>query len=287
MWTSTEHGNSTNVLAKTFKPALLEGWLGLEHIGTQTYEIQALACEGDAPSFEVRAYPPDKWAGKIDFEEIRKKIKEWLDHAPIDDEAKEELESGWFVGAIEYSQQWKEANGSNRAFCESVLSGSFDPFFGAKIPPVPIYPLSIVPAPLQEWLKAGVYFSLDGGFSFTVELFWDYWPDTYKSEYKKSEISLFGRVTGKLSVNLFVVNKDVVSAEISGATGLKAGGKFVAETPPAVEFSVQWTGLAAAVSIKAVWGWIEYNRTYPLIKESDIKSYKHSFGSEAGAASEE
>jgi hypothetical protein len=287
MWTSTEHGNDTSVLAKTFKPALLEGWLGLQHIAPQTYQIQAVACEGETPSVEVRAYPPDKWGGKIDLDAIHKKIKEWLSHAPIDDDTKEDIEKGWFIGSIEYAQQWKEDKPSNRAFCESSVKGSFDPFFGAKdLPPVPIYPLSVVPAPLQKWLKAGVYFSLEGGVGFEVDLSWAYWPDTDESHYEKTEVSLFGGVKGTLSVNLFVVNKDVVDAEVAGETGLKVGVKFIADAHATVQFFVQWTGLEAAVKVKIAWGWIEYDRTYPLIGETSPIEWPYTFGATAPASGE-
>jgi hypothetical protein len=278
MWTSTEHGNSASVLAKPFKPALLEGWLGLHHIEPQTYEIQAVACEGDAPSTSIRAYPPDKWSGKIDLGEIRKKIEEWLSHIPIDDEKKEKLEKGWFLGSIEYSEQWKEDPKSNLVSCESAVTGSFDPLFGAELPPVQIYPPGLIPATLQRWLKAGVYVSAEGGVGFEVQLNWNYWPDRNESEYEKTEVSLLGSITGELSLNLFVVDKDVIDAEVSGSTGFKAYGKFVAETPPAVEFGVKWTGLDAAVKINAAWGWIEYDRVYPLIGESDLMKWEHSFG---------
>jgi hypothetical protein len=284
MWTSTEHGNNTSVLAKTLKPALLEGWLGLEHITPQTYQIQAVACEGETPSVEVRAYPPDKWGGKIDFnKEVCDRIKHWLSHVPIPDDAKKELESGWFMGSLEYQQQWKEDKESNRAFCESTVAGSFDPLFGAKLN-VPIYPPSLIPPPL---LQVGVYLGLEGGFGLKIELFWEYWPDTDESNYEKAEGSLLGSITGKLYVKLFVVNDNVVNAEISGSTGLKAAASVILETSPAVEFSIQWTGLDAGVSIKAAWGWIEFDRTYPLMRESDIERYERPFGANATAASGE
>lgn len=279
MSTSTERGSSTQALAKTFKPALVGGWLGLYHIEPQTYDIQAVACEGEAPSTSIHAYPPDKWSGKIDLDAIRTQIKKWMDHVPVDPEEKEKLEKGWFLGSIEFSEHWKEDPKSNLASCESTVTGSFDPLFGAKLPPVQIYPPGLIPAPLQQWLKAGVYVSAEGGVGFEVELNWNYWPDKNENEYEKTEVSLEGSVTGELSLNLFVVSEDVVDAEVSGSTGFKAYGKFVAGTPPAVEFGVKWTGLEAAVKIKAAWGWVEFNRTYPLIAESELMTYQHSFDS--------
>src|SRR5579864_716603 len=84
-YTFHEKGSHTKFLAKTFKPALFGGWLGLHHISPQTYRVNLAACEGSAPLVEVRAYPPDKWGGKIDFEEVRKKISEVLKHLPIEE----------------------------------------------------------------------------------------------------------------------------------------------------------------------------------------------------------
>lgn len=269
MWTSHEMGNRTKFLAKTFKPALFGGWLGLHHVSPQIYRVNLAACEGSAPLVEVRAYPPDKLSGKIDFEEVRKAIKKGLRFLPIDDEKKAELEHGWFVGAIEYSQQWKEDKKSARAFCETSVAGSFDPFFGFKLPPVPIYPLSVVPPTLQPWLKAGVYFSLAGGFSFAVEVVFEYWPETSQSKYEKTEVSLKGMIKGKLSVNLFLVSEDVVSAEVGGETGLQTGAKFVASHDPEIELFLQWTGIVANVTIKAVFGIVEYNRQYVFVKQSE------------------
>jgi hypothetical protein len=282
MWTTTEHGSSTKVLAKTFKPALLEGWLGLHHIEPQTYEIQAVACEGEAPSASIRAYPPDKWGGKVDLEEILKQIRKWMGYLPIGRDEKDKLEKGWFLGSIEYSEQWKEDPKSNLVYCESGVTGSFDPLFGAKLPPVQIYPPGLIPAALQSWLKAGVYVSAEGGVGFEIEFNWSYWPERNKSEYEKTEVSLLGSITGELSVNLFLVNEDVIDAEVSGSTGLKAYAKSVLQTPPAVEFGVKWTGLEAAVKIKAAWGWFEFERTYPLLGESDPLKWEYSFGSSSG-----
>jgi hypothetical protein len=287
MWTSTEHGASTHMLAKAFKPALLDGWLGLHNISPQTYEIQPLACSGDAPRVEVRAYPPDKWGGKLDFDAFRKKIKEWLEYAPVDDETKEGLEKGWFLGSLEYSQQWKEDAASNKVFCESVVAGAFDPLFGFKLPPVPIYPLTLVPPGMQKWLKAGVYFAMDGGISFRVEWFWNYFPETQESHYEKHEVALFGRITGELSVNLFLVSDKVVNAMVKGSTGLKAGGKFVGEKTPAVELAALWTGLEAAVSIKMAWDWIEVNRVYPIFGERHLAKYRYPPAAEGGGHSSE
>ncbi len=276
---SGKQGSTFKFPVKSFKPALMAGWLGLHHIEPQIYEIQAAACEGEAPSTSIRAYPPDKVGGNIDLEEIQEQIEKWMAPLPIDPEKKEKLKSGWFFGSIEYSQQWKEDEKSNLVFCESAVTGSFDPLFGAKLPPVQIYPPGLIPAALQKWLKAGVYVSAEGGVGFEVDWNWAYWPGKNESEYEKTEVSLQGSITGELSLNLFVVNEDVIDAEVSGSTGLKAYGKFVAETPPAVEFGVKWTGLEAAVKISAAWGWVEYDKTYPLIAESDLIKYQHSFDS--------
>jgi hypothetical protein len=269
MWTFHEKGSHTEFLAKTFKPAIFGGWLGLHQVSPQTYRVNLAACQGSAPLVEVRAYPPDKLTGKIDFEEVRKKIKEVLKHLPIEEEEKTKLEHGWFVGAIEYSQQWKEEKKSARAFCETTVAGSFDPFFGFKLGPVPIYPLNVVPAPLQRWLKAGVYFSIEGGVSFTVEVAFKYEPERDKSKYEKTEVSLFGMIKGTLSLNAMLFSEDVVSASIAGSTGLRTGAKFVAKHEPEIELFLQWTGLVATVTVKAAWGIVEYNRQYPLVKESE------------------
>ncbi|HLZ49790.1 MAG TPA: hypothetical protein VKP61_03500 [Candidatus Acidoferrum sp.] len=269
MWTSHETGSHTKFLAKTFKPAFFGGWLGLHHVSPQTYRVNLAACQGSAPLVEIRAYPPDKLSGKIDFEEVRKKIKKVLEHLPIEKEEKIKLERGWFVGSIEYSQQWKEYKKSARAFCETTVAGSFDPFLGFKLGPVPIYPLNVVPAPLQHWLKAGVYFTIEGGLSFTVEVAFNYEPEQNKSKYEKTEVSLFGMIKGKLSINLYLVSEDVLSAEVAGGTGLRTGAKFIAKQDPEIELFFQWTGIVATVTFKAAGGIFEYNRAYPLVKESE------------------
>ena len=266
VWTDTERGSSTSFLAKTFKPALLDGWLGLHHVSPQTYQVQPTACEGDLPSTLIKAYPPDEWGGKIDFEEIQKKIKEWLGYAPVKEE---ELEPEYLVGSIGYVQQWKEDLKSNLAYCESKLTGSFDPLVGAKFGPKPLYPLSLVPVALAK-LMAGIYFTLEGSFSIKVDLFWNYWPEKDQSEYEKSEVTMFGQITGTLSLNLFVIDKELIKSTVSGSTGMEADATLSMETEPALNFAVKWTGLEAEVAIEAVWGWIEFDRTYPLLNEKEL-----------------
>lgn len=274
-WTSRERGTQTTFHAKPFKPSLnlplINGWLGLHRIEPHVYRVQVSACEGGAPLVEVRSYPPDKWSGKFDFEGLRKAIKNALRFAPIDEEKKRELEAGWCVGSVEFSQQWKEDKKSALAFCESAISGGFDPLFKFDLPPLPIYPGNLVPPALQKWLKAGLYVKFGGGALLKIDLLWQYWPDSTEDTFDKWTVTAGGNADLKLSINLFMVSEDLVSAEVAGSTGLTLAGKFIRTKPVGIGLFLTWQGLEGSFTLTAGWGIIEYRRTYPILKEREAK----------------
>jgi hypothetical protein len=271
-WTWTEHSAKTSFNAKTFKPAIF-GWLKLYKVDPQTYRANAMACEGGAPGYEIRAYPPDKIEAKLDFTKIRNAIHDGFSMAPIE----EKPEIGHL--AISCDEQWKEDKGSPRAFCECSVAGGADPLFKCGHD-FPVYPLSLIPPGLEDYIELGCYITIEGEIAFKVAWVGKYWPDEAKWEHDKFEVALECKVEGSLCAKLFLMNEHVLKAEIGGVTNLTGEAKAESGEEPGVEMELKWGGLEAVITIEAAWGFFEYKRHYPILKERSMWKRNYPFGGE-------
>jgi len=285
MWTSTATGTSTSFNAKTFKPAVT-AWLRLHKVDPQTYTVGAEACQGSASSVEVRAYPPDKVEAKLDFTKLRKAIKDGLAVLPLSETDKEKFEPDFLNFSISCSEQWKEDQKSARAFCEGTVSGGADPLLKLEHS-FPIYPLSIIPPGLEDYVKAGLYVTPSGELTFIVSWVGRYWSDTAKWQHDKFEITFSGKVEAKLSANLFLVSKDVINAELAGVTSFTGTAKGLIDDDPAIETELMWDGLEAVITVEAAWGFIEYKKEFPIFGERKLAGHVFHLVGSGDASSDE
>ena len=270
MWTSTEHGAKTIFSAKVYKASLLEGWLGLEKIEPQCYRVAVSACNGGGATTEVLAYPPDKWGGKIDIQQIVDFWDTVIDHIPADEEEKKKWKKGWFQGAIEYEQRWQEEADSHLAFCESSVAGKFEPLLGFQSPDFPIWPATLVPPLLQRYIKAGFYLQITGGLSLAIEFKGEYYPVEKPDVKSKFEVALYGLLKVEVSLKLELVNSKLIAAKAAGEMGAKAGAAVSNEDGWGVDFFAQFTGLEVSFTLTACSNVIEVpTRKYPIIGEGE------------------
>lgn len=269
MWTSTEHGAKTSFSAKVYKASLLEGWLGLEKIEPQCYRVAVSACNGGGATTEVLAYPPDKWGGKINIQQIVDFWDTVIDHLPADEEEKKTWKKGWFKGAIEYEQQWQEETSSHLAFCESKVAGKFEPLWGFESIEFPIWPATLVPPLLSVHLKAGFYLQITGGVSLSVSFKGKHYPTEKPDVRSKLEVELYGLVKLEVSLKLELVSSKLIAAKAAGEMGVKAGATAKDEEGWGVDFFAQFTGLEVSFTLTACFNIIEVpTRKYPIIGES-------------------
>jgi len=260
MWTSTDHAATTTFHAKTFKPTIL-GWLALWKEDPQIYRASATMCEGGAPSYEIRAYPPDKIEIEWKLEALEEEIKGLIRKVPLSPTLLKKIEDSIKV-SIKGSEQWKEVKHSPRAYCEGELEVSAG--FEGETSPHPIYPLALIPPGLTYYIQLGCYYKISGEIGLKSSWAWKYWPDTEKWHYDKWEVALEGSVTGELGAGIFLMNPSVLKADIAGVTSLKVGAKPHMGDGPEIEMEWQWDPLSAVITIKGVFHYFDYEKTYPI-----------------------
>jgi hypothetical protein len=198
-------------------------------------------------------------------------LREWIKHIPIPDEELNEWTKEWFQGSIQYEGAWKEDEGSWKAYYEKSWSGQFDPLVGGKYKG-PIYPMTLVPGWLSSWVKAGLFFEIKFGAKIQAAIKGKYWPDAGKTRWSEKSISGGGGGGGGLSLELKLASSDLVEGSISGDTGVgfEVTGAIDGEEPK-VEVAAKFEGVQGVASMKAMWGWVEIQRSVQLVAERERK----------------
>ena len=270
MWTSEVKGASFSFNAQTWSPSA-RGIFALERVSPHTYQVQVNACGGPM-AYEVRAYPPGKASAKFDATKFVEHIGQALKLLPIPKEEVEGWTKEWFQGAVEYSGAWKEDEGSWKAFYEKAVTGGFDPLFGFKHKGQ-VYPPSLVPDWLSEWVKAGLFLELKCGAKLQCSFKGKYWPHKGESEWREKSVSGGGGGKGALSLELKLASSEVVEAALTGETGLGVEVEVCSGEEAQVTLKIKFDGILGKASIKAAWGWVELTREFQLVQEREI--YKH------------
>jgi len=270
-WTSEGKGSSFHFLAKTWAPAAA-GLFGLEGISPHVYRVRANACGGGPLVYEVQAYPPGQVSFKIDVRKMMDGVYYALKHLPIPEERLKEWDKKWLQGAVEYSGAWQEDEGSWKVFYEKSWTGGFDPFFclGYK---GPIYPMTLVPGWLSKWVKAGLFFEIKFSAKVKCGVKGKYWPHNGEDSWHEKNISGGGSGGGGLSLELKLASSEVVEGEIVGETGISADVIASKEATAEAKLSIDFDGVKGNITLKALWGVVEFKREFQLIQKREI--YKH------------
>ena len=274
--TLSVHAPKTSFGASAVMPSMI-GFMGLHKIDPRVYRANATACRGGAPSFEIRAYPPEKLEAQFNFKKLREAIKKGFELAPIDEEEKNKFE--FLEIQISCAEQWKEDKKSPRAYCECEIAGGALPLIKTPELSFQIYPPNLLPEKLRDYIKFGVFVSIGGEISFSVAWIGKYWPDTSKWQHDKVEAKLEAEVELKLAVKASLLSKDVLDFEIAGKTSFTGEAK-AAYGEPAVEAEVKWGGLEAVITIHIAWRIFEHQTTYPILKERTLWKHEYPFHGE-------
>jgi hypothetical protein len=260
----TKRGNGAlfDFWAQSVRPSVT-GFAGLQNVSPQKYSVNGQSCAGGR-NYQVHAYPPGKVVYKVDFEAWRKKFREFLGYLPVKPAEVSKWEGKILRGSLEYNGSWKEDPGSWQAFYEKSLAGGFDPLLGLSYKDQ-LYPPNLMPAKLREYLEAGLFFEIGGAFKFAVNYKAKYWPATGKQDTGEWTVSASGGLEGTLSIELKLVDKDVVEAGVFGSTGVAIEAEKALGGGASVECKLKWDGLKGKFSVKALWGWVEFAREYQLV----------------------
>lgn len=265
-WTSTFNGGSAEFSAQAWWPKP-SGWLSMRSVSPHVYNITSPACKGNVPAVRVEAYPSEELSYKIDGTKIFDKIRSYMKNIPIPASELKKWEKKWFQGAIEFKSMWEEDSSSHRAFCTMTTSGGFDPLIGAEYK-IGVWPMSGIPERVLKYVKAGVFLTFTGGGKVEIDVQGKYWPDTKEEEFSKARLTLGGSFDVELSLEAHLLSEDVISAKVSGKTGIMLEGSGIYKKSAIYgNYRFGWAGLDGIFSISAAWGWISYNKKCNIIKE--------------------
>lgn len=237
------------------------------------YAVSANACQGGR-TYEVRAYPGTKDSFEFDGRTVLDPIMRWLEWLPMEKEKTKNY--GWEIlqGKLSFEGKWVEDSASWQAYYESKWTGGFDPIIGGK-GEFPVYPMTSMPRIVRKYLKAGVFLEVSAGLKITGASESQYWPHDQRTVVLGIAWEGGGQFGLQISVQLKLAHSDVVEAAVYGSTGLEA---TIKSNPSAadLEFDLEakWKGLEAGVTIKALWGFVSYKRSWQVIDEHEFGKHK-------------
>lgn len=236
------------------------------------YRAEGKACAGGPQMYEIRAYPPGKVGAKIDPAKIIDGILSILKYMPIpEEEIEDELNKWikqWCQGAIEYEGSWKEEDGSWKVYYEKGWIGSFDPLFGLSYKG-PVYPMTLVPGFLAKWIKAGLFYEVALSTNVHCTITAKYWPYDGKDEWDEYNVSGGGNAKGSLSLELKLAGSEIAECAISGDAGLGVEVFSEKSAKAEIKFKFKFDGLTCNATLKALWGLVEIQREFQILKERE------------------
>jgi hypothetical protein len=267
-WTSKGKGSSFNFNALKFTGP--NSFFGLKDVSPHNYNIHIAACGGTSPDdYKISVYPPGKVSFKLNVQELKKRLKSYLDDLPIPPSEVKKIDTNLLVGSFSYSAGWKEDKKSWKALYEMQVAASFDPLFKIFYKG-PIYPLTLVPGWLSKWVKAGFFIEVWGAIGSAVAVTGQYDPVDDKTRYSETKASASGTIGGAISLELKLVSADVAEAAVSGETSLTAELSGAYAERFEINWVGKWDGIKGKATIKALWGIVEYSREFQIMAEREL-----------------
>ena len=266
-WDSEEVGSKTSFLAKAYKPAI-KGIFGMQEVMPQVYRVNAEACAGGPRTFEIHAYPPGEVSFTVNVTKMKDRIKDWLNHLPVEDEKLDKWTDEWLQGSVKYSGKWCEDKKSYRAYYAKAWTGGFDPLIGGKIKGQ-LYPPGLG-GWLTQYVKAGIFVEFGLKSTFSISAVGKYWPDTREGKYDTGKIELGGNGSVKVSAEAGLLSKDVAEVVFAASTGVSVTGSGEFGASSVVSVVIQWDGLKGEATVKAAFGFFEFSRAYTIIQPGKL-----------------
>jgi hypothetical protein len=276
-WTSSGKGASFNFNAAKWVPEI-RGLLQLGAVEPHTYRVQATACGGGPRTFDVRAYPPGKVGGKVDFKKAKHAL-EWVRKKIPIPEDPEGFKLLLFEGQVSYEGSWKEDEQSWNGFYERTVSGGFDPFIGIRYSG-PLAPTLAVPGWLSRWVKAGLYFTVKVTAGMKANVKGRKWADQTSTKWTQFMLKANGGGSGELSLELKLVDKEVIAGALACETAFVVEGEAQPSESIEIEAEFKWEGLKGKATLAAAWGAIVCEREFQLVGPSTLWKDTLRFGDE-------
>ena len=261
---------------------LKQNAFSLKNVSPNIYQVQLVACGGGPLIYEIRAYPAGKIKYKIDFRELKEKLESIVQILPINEDEerrdREENKKGKFEylhGIVEFAGEWKEVDVKVRdrnweTRYEMSWSGGFDPLV-AYAWRFQIYPPSIMPGWLSEYIHAGLFGEIKGNAAAKLKYAGSYWPSDGQTEWGETSFVASGEITVGLSLELKLASKALVEGVLAGESGIAIEGEALRmEGDPALKIESKFSGLTAKATLKAAWGFVEYSREFVLVEPREI-----------------
>lgn len=308
--TKTERGARTTFRAQSWELAknlaanpiaAALPFLSYHRVTPHKYRISTDCCDGRAQSLEVWAYPSDKWTIELSIDEIqnlvlgedshpafKRKTQEKLDDTSkrwqqgavkslqqlsdrfktvsrvLQDVTRTEVTLEFLKGKFTASGQWEESDSDYRAYYKWDLALGFNPVIGGSVK-VPFGPASALPGFVTKYIGNAALFVL-------VKAEMNFMAHGGRRSPDECALSaeLSGGVELQLGVELFLLGKDVLSAEVAGVTAFTGKGEAAATEPPEVLYEIAWDGLKGLATVSALKGLIAYKREVIIAKPRKI-----------------
>lgn len=261
--------------------------------------VNATACDGNAQSVRVEAFPPENRKIEFDVSRFIEAVTGGFSKLPISDirgfiekgtprkiarpgenkgfSPKEVVSAsksayerdakklGDPTAVIKLARQWKEEKGTNLVYCDSSISGGFDPLFGGDFS-VLLYGVPI-PRKFKKYITAGIYLNVSGKFSVGLRCTWVYFPaprDLLRFDSGSGELS--GGMKVEIAAELFLLSDNCLKAKAAGSAAIEYTGsaKVTHQNEYWIEFDASIGTLKATLVGKAVWGLFEFEREWPI-----------------------
>jgi hypothetical protein len=260
--TSTETGSSASFRSNHWR-ATKPGWLG--DVLPQRYTVSVASCAG-SQRFDIAAYPSNATSLSFhpqEWKTAKEKVEYVLENMLSAFIGGFRASASYLEGAGSIELGWKEHPADHRAYYGYSISLGFDPLLEIS-GTFQLGPAAMIPAWITEYGNACLFATLAGGISVMGG-----WGRTSPDEREES-VTAEGYVDLKLGASLFLMNADVLEAEVSGSSGIFAEAEPAERERPSLDLSLSWRGLKGNMTITMGWGVVEYKRSFQIVEGGQL-----------------
>jgi hypothetical protein len=164
-------------------------------------------------------------------------------------------------GKASFENQWKECPTSNKAYWTYKVSAGLNPLIGANYTQY-FGPSAFVPSWLQDYVVGGFFAKIEGSINLNGVISSD------ECNVFQGGIELTGKVG--LSIGARAYAAGIVDITIKGGAEIVASGKLVYQQKAIhAQGQIGWSGITASVSVKALAGWVQFNREWVVYAGND------------------
>ena len=232
-----------------------------------TSRLQPMACEGREIEYTIYTVAGDSVEFEFDTDKIKLPFNNALARTfKLDSDNVERKKKAETTGKFKIKQAWKEDKASHRAYCQTQFDVALDPLFKLSDKYL-LYGLPI-PGKVKKYLEAGLYLGLSLGAKLHADLVMRSWADDRQWSAESGGLSGDIKAKGSLSVDLTLIDPEIIGVELSGETSL-TGTLALTSKAKGVRLSAKWSGLTASVKVSLLDGWIEIDKDWTAFEDTE------------------